>query len=105
MILNPYFKLTRLAAAVCIFDKLTMVYSIKVILVVKGKALMIVFLMIAAFTAVFTAWNIPTVRSAYLNVAKPMEFYFHYSDLPVNVAGLETKFIFNTTRAFARIYC
>jgi len=77
-----------------------MVYSIKVILVVKGKALMIVFLMIVAFIAVFTAWNIPTVRSAYLNVAKPMEFYFHYSDLPVNVAGLETKFIFNTTRAF-----
>ena len=66
----------------------------------NGKALRTTFMISAAFIAALTAWDIQIIRSAYLNVAKPMEFYFHYSDLPVIVAGLETKFIFNTTRDF-----
>lgn len=32
--------------------------------------------------------------------AKPMEFYLHYLDTPVGVAGLETKYIMNTSRHF-----
>jgi len=43
---------------------------------------------------------VPVGRSAYSDIAKPMEFYFHYSDAPVSVAGLQTKYIFNTTRLF-----
>lgn len=38
---------------------------------------------------------------AYSGVAKPMEFYLHYSDAPVSVAGLQTKYIINTTRLFS----
>jgi hypothetical protein len=29
-----------------------------------------------------------------------MEFYFHYLDKPATLAGLETKYTFNTTQAF-----
>lgn len=38
--------------------------------------------------------------ASYRGVAKPMEFYFHYSDAPVSVAGLETKYILDTKRVF-----
>jgi len=34
------------------------------------------------------------------NAMKPMEFYFHYLDNPVTVAGVQTKYIMNTTRWF-----
>ncbi|MEM3618547.1 MAG: hypothetical protein QXK47_05695 [Candidatus Bathyarchaeia archaeon] len=30
-----------------------------------------------------------------------MEFYLHYSDVPVSVAGLQTKYIINTTKLFS----
>ena len=44
---------------------------------------------------------IPTGKLAsYSGAVKPMEFYFHYSDAPVSVAGLQTKYIINTTRLF-----
>lgn len=42
----------------------------------------------------------PRVNSAYSAVAKPMEFYLHNFDIPVNVAGLQTKYVMNTTRSF-----
>jgi len=42
----------------------------------------------------------PRVNSAYSAVAKPMEFYLHNFDTPVNVAGLQTKYVMNTTRSF-----
>jgi len=38
--------------------------------------------------------------SSYTGEAKPMEFYFHHLDTPVSVAGLETKYIMNTTQTF-----
>jgi hypothetical protein len=38
--------------------------------------------------------------SSYTGEAKPLEFYFHYIDSPVEVAGLETKYVMNTTRSF-----
>lgn len=40
------------------------------------------------------------VDSAYSAVSKPMEFYLHDSDTPVTVAGLQTKYVMNTTRSF-----
>jgi len=43
---------------------------------------------------------VPLVKSAYASVAKPMEFYFHHCDIPVTVAGLQTKYVMNTTRSF-----
>ncbi len=44
-----------------------------------------------------------TVNAApsYTGVAKPMQFYFHYREIPVTVAGLETKYIFDTSRQFS----
>ncbi len=39
-------------------------------------------------------------RAAYAGLHKPMEFFFHYMDSPVTVAGLQTKYIMNTTRDF-----
>jgi hypothetical protein len=37
---------------------------------------------------------------SYSGSAKSMEFYFHYLDKPATLAGLETKYTFNTTQAF-----
>ena len=41
------------------------------------------------------------VNSTYLGNAKPMEFYFHYVDVPVASGGTETKYILNTERQFS----
>lgn len=40
------------------------------------------------------------VEAAYSEVPKPMEFFFHYIDSPVTVAGLQTKYIMNSSREF-----
>jgi len=40
------------------------------------------------------------VTSSYSATPKPMEFFFHNSDAPVNVAGLQSKYVMNTTRSF-----
>lgn len=42
----------------------------------------------------------PSAKSAYTAAAKPMEFYLHSSDTPVNVAGLQSKYVMNTTKSF-----
>jgi len=68
--------------------------------VIVGNKSIILMIAIMTFIASLSAWDIPIVRSTHLNVVKPMEFYFHSSDLPVSVAGLETKFVLNTTRVF-----
>lgn len=38
--------------------------------------------------------------TSYTGNAKPLTFYFHYLDVPVNVAGLQTKYIMNSTQSF-----
>jgi len=43
---------------------------------------------------------VPVAKSQPSGVAKPKEFYFHYIDTPVSVAGLQTKYIMNTTKWF-----
>jgi len=40
-------------------------------------------------------------EASYTGAAKPMQFYFHHLTNPVTVAGLETKYIMNTTRQFS----
>ncbi len=39
--------------------------------------------------------------SSYTGEVKPMHFYFHNLDNPVTVAGLETKYVMNTTKQFS----
>jgi len=55
---------------------------------------------LSAISMIFLAGFISPSKSAYTDVAKPMEFYFHYTDVPVTVAGLQTKYVMNTTRWF-----
>lgn len=42
----------------------------------------------------------PKANSAYSAVAKPMEFYLHNFDTSVDVAGLQTNLVMNTTKSF-----
>jgi len=58
----------------------------------------IVFLLIIS-VALLTS-SLPVAKSQSGGVAKPKEFYFHYVDIPVSVAGLETKYTMNTTKWF-----
>jgi len=44
--------------------------------------------------------TLPIVDSAYTGIGKPMEFYFHYVDIPVAVGGTETKYVMDTIRQF-----
>jgi hypothetical protein len=46
------------------------------------------------------AGMISTVDASPNNTAKPMHFYFHYLDVPVSVAGIQTHYVMNTTRLF-----
>ena len=39
--------------------------------------------------------------SSYTGAAKPMQFFFHQLDNPVTVAGLETKYVMNSTKQFS----
>lgn len=49
-----------------------------------------------------TAMIQPTEADAsYTGVAKPMQFYFHHLDTPVTVAGLQTKYVMNTSKQFS----
>ncbi len=50
--------------------------------------------------AALVSGTTPRANAAYSAVAKPMEFYLHNLDTPVDVAGLQTKYVMNTTRAF-----
>ena len=42
----------------------------------------------------------PDAKSTYNAVSKPMEFYLHSSDKPLDVAGLQSKHVMNTTNSF-----
>lgn len=58
-------------------------------------------MLFSVISALFIFKNVPVVESAYTGAAKPMEFYFHYVDSPVDVAGVQAKYIMNTTRWFS----
>ncbi len=52
---------------------------------------------VASTTLILTA----EAASSYTAAGKPMQFYFHHLDTPVAVAGLETKYVMNTTKQFS----
>ena len=64
------------------------------------KIAVTVIVSLAVLLAAFMGNIVPSVQSAYTGAAKPMEFYLHYLDVPVTVAGLQTKYVMNTTREF-----
>jgi len=69
----------------------------------KSKTLGLLTVMAFSLVAMVASMGmVPAGEAAasYTGTAKPMEFYFHYSDLPVNVAGIQTKYVMNTTRWF-----
>jgi len=69
----------------------------------KLKALpLLTTLAISAVAYFALLWAAPITRatSTYTGMPKPMEFYFHYFDIPVHVAGLDSKYCMNTTKSF-----
>ena len=64
------------------------------------KLAMVTVLFLSVFSIVLLPRFIPNAGSSYTNAVKPMEFYLHYTDIPVTAAGLQTKHVFNTTRLF-----
>lgn len=64
------------------------------------KLAVVAILSLSVFFTILSTYSIPTVNSSYTGAVKPMEFYFHYTDIPVTVAGLQTKHVANSTRLF-----
>ncbi len=58
-------------------------------------------LMISIMFHLVLPYAVHVAESApYTGACRPMEFYFHYSGLPVSVAGIQTHYIMNTTKWF-----
>jgi hypothetical protein len=53
-----------------------------------------------AYFALLGAAPVTKATATYAGVPKPMEFYFHHIDAPVHVAGLDSKYVMNTTKSF-----
>jgi len=68
---------------------------------VKTPTLLTV-LVLSIFVSTTSMQLIPNAEAdaSYTGVAKPMEFYLHYVDTPVDVAGIQTKYTMNTTQWF-----
>ncbi len=64
------------------------------------RTVLTLLLLFSAISVAFILETVPVAKAASSNATKPMEFYFHYVDTPVNVAGLQTKYVMNTTRWF-----
>jgi len=59
-------------------------------------------ILLSTFAFLGSAHWVPRAEAApsYAGIAKPMEFYLHYVDTPVDVAGIQTKYVMNSTRWF-----
>jgi len=69
----------------------------------KVKTLSLLAVVIVSIFATVTSMQlVQKARGAasYTGAAKPMEFYLHYADTPVDVAGIQTKYLMNTTQWF-----
>ena len=55
---------------------------------------------VIAYLAMLSAVPIARAAATYTGMSKPMEFYLHHFDTPVHVAGLDSKYIMNTTKSF-----
>ena len=84
-----------LASAILVQKVLHLKFGIRL-----GRVCTLVIAVDLVLAAVLLTNIVPMVKSAYTGTVKPMEFYFHFSDAPVTVAGLQTKYIINTTRLF-----
>ena len=50
--------------------------------------------------ALLSAVPVVSAAGTYTGISKPMHFYLHHFDAPVHVAGLDSKYVMNTTRSF-----
>lgn len=66
----------------------------------KRGRLNIVMMVTLITLAVLSPKIVSPAKAAYSDVPKPMEFFFHYIDSPVTVAGLQSKYIMNTSKDF-----
>jgi len=62
--------------------------------------LIVAVMFLSIISAAFLTSILPVAESQSSSVTKPKEFYFHYIDVPVSVAGVQTKYIMNTTKWF-----
>lgn len=53
-----------------------------------------------AYLALLSAVPVTRAAATYTGMPKPMEFYLHHFDTPVHVAGLDSKYVMNTTKSF-----
>lgn len=60
----------------------------------------VIALSLMAYVASMGMIPLAEATASYTGVAKPMEFYLHYLDTPVNVAGIQSKYVMNTTEWF-----
>lgn len=66
----------------------------------KGMSIVATMMFLSIILVTLLTSIVPVVESQSSGVAKPKEFYFHYIDTPVSVAGVQTKYIMNTTQWF-----
>ena len=65
------------------------------------KILTIISLLLISSIASIGIIQTTQAAPSYTAASKPMEFYFHYLDSPATVAGLQTKYIFDTNKEFS----
>jgi len=65
------------------------------------EVLAIISLLLFSATASIEMIQTTEAAASYTGTSKPMEFYFHHLDNPVTVGGLQTKYVFNTSRQFS----
>ena len=67
----------------------------------KGWVFAVCMLLLVSYATTSNFAQKANAQPSYMGEAKPMQFYFHYRDVPVTVAGLQTKYIMDTSRQFS----
>ena len=64
---------------------------------------LLITILLSTFSFLGSAYWTPKAEatSSYTGLAKPMEYYLHHVDTPVDVAGIQTKYVMNTTKWFS----
>jgi len=62
--------------------------------------LTVIVLSVIAYLASMCMIRVVEASASYTGAAKPMEFYLHYLNTPVYIAGTDNKYIMNTTKFF-----
>jgi len=66
----------------------------------KKKTILVTLLFLSILSAALLSAASLIAKAEYTATAKPMEFYLHHTDVPVQVAGVQTKYIINTSQLF-----